>query len=506
MQTQFHTPVSAPPSAAPRRIVVIGSGFAGLAAACCLAHAGHSVTVLEKNADLGGRARVWETGGYRFDMGPSWYWMPDVFEQFFARFGKKPSDYYDLVRLDPSYRVVFGKDDNVDLPANLDALKGLFEQIEPGSAARLTAFLEQAAYKYKVGMGDYVHRPSLSIWEFVDARLIAESLRIQMVQTMHRHVTAYFKNPRLVEIMEFPVLFLGGTAREIPAMYSMMNYADIIGGTWYPRGGMVRVSEGIVALARSLGVTFHTDTEARRIVVERGQAVAVETDDARFPADVVVAGGDYHHIEQNLLAPEDRNYSEAQWDKRVMSPSSLLFYLGVNKRLKNLLHHNLFFDEGLEQHAREIYQTPQWPTRPLFYACCPSLTDPTVAPPGCENLFLLVPVAPDLEDTDAIREKYYHLVMDRLETLTGQTIRESVTVKRSYAHRDYEADYHSYKGNAYGLANTLRQTAFFKPSLRARHVSNLFFTGQLTVPGPGVPPSLISGQVVSGVVLGQMAR
>jgi phytoene desaturase len=482
--------------------VVIGSGFAGLAAACCLAQAGYAVTVLEKNADLGGRARLWHKDGFTFDMGPSWYWMPDVFEEFFARVGKKPSDYYSLVRLDPSYRVFFSPESVMDVPASLDELRRRFEEIEPGAAAQLDKFLAQAAYKYRVGMGDYVRRPSLSLWEFVDARLMGAALRLQMVQSMRSHVAAHFRDPRLVQIMEFPVLFLGGTAREIPAMYSLMNHADIMLGTWYPMGGMAAVTQGIVRLAESLGVQFRTGTEVRRIAIENGVATGVETDEGRETADVVIAGGDYHHIEQELVAPEWRTYTEVEWDRRTLSPSSLLFYLGVNKRLANLRHHNLFFDEGLEQHAHEIYRDPKWPTRPLFYVCCPSQTDPNVAPDGCENLFVLIPVAPGLEDNDATRERYYDLVMSRLEALTGQSVRDAVVVKRSYAHRDFEADYHSYKGNAYGLANTLRQTAFFKPRLRARKVRNLYFAGQMTVPGPGVPPSLISGQIVANLIVG----
>lgn len=502
---------------------MIGSGFAGLASACCLAQAGWTVTVLEKNAQLGGRARTWEAGGFTFDMGPSWYWMPDVFEEFFARFGKKPSDYYELIRLDPSYRVFFGpfpvgggtasfaqgggagyvprlEEQTLDIPADREQLKALFESIEPGSGAKLDRFLKQAEFKYRVGMGDYVRRPSLSLFEFVDARLIKESLRLDMLQSMRKHVGAYFRDQRLVQIMEFPVLFLGGTAREIPAMYSLMNYADIVGGTWYPKGGMRHIADAMLSLAQSLGVTLRASEAATKITVENGKAAGVETEEAIYPADVVVAAADYHHAEQELLPPAYRAYNEAYWDKRVMSPSSLLFYLGVNKRLQNLRHHNLFFDEGLEQHANEIYHDPKWPTRPLFYACCPTQTDSTVAPPGCENLFLLMPVAPGLEDSEETRERYYEIMMERLERFTKQSIRDAVVVKRSYAHRDFIADYHSYKGNAYGLANTLNQTAVFKPRLRSPKVSNLFFAGQLTVPGPGVPPSLLSGQIAADVI------
>ena len=485
------------------KAVIIGSGFAGMAAACCLAQAGLSVTVLEKNDQIGGRARVWKQDGFTFDMGPSWYWMPDVFEKFFARFGKKPGDYYDLQRLDPGYRVYFGKDQIVDVAADMTRLEAVFEKLEPGSMPRLREYLAQAAYKYGVGMGDYVWRPSLSIFEFMDARMIAESIRIQMLQPLHKHAIRYFKDPRLLQIIEFPVLFLGGTAHNIPAMYSMMNHADLVLGTWYPMGGMRRIAEGMEALAVELGVTLRTEAEARHITIENGHATAVQTERETLPADWIVAGGDYHYIEQNLLDEPYRNYTEAQWDKRVLSPSSLLFYLGVNKKLSGLEHHNLFFDEGLEQHAREIYDDPKWPTRPLFYVCCASKTDPSVAPEGMENIFILIPTAVDLDDGEETRERYYHLVMDRLEAMTGQSIRDAVILKRSYAHREFGEDYHSYKGNAYGLANTLKQTAFFKPSLRAHKVENLLFAGQLTVPGPGVPPSLISGQVAANVILGR---
>ncbi|MES2460886.1 MAG: phytoene desaturase family protein [Armatimonadota bacterium] len=485
------------------RAVIIGSGFAGMAAACSLAQGGLSVTVLEKNDQIGGRARVWEQDGFTFDMGPSWYWMPDIFEKFFARFGKKPSDYYDLVRLDPGYRVYFGKDQIVDVAADMSELEAAFEQREPGSAAKLREYLSQAAYKYSVGMGDYVWRPSLSIFEFMDARMIGESIRIQMLQPLHKHAARYFKDSRLLQIIEFPVLFLGGTAHNIPAMYSMMNHADLVLGTWYPMGGMRKIADAMSALAFELGVTLRTETEARRIVIENGRATGVQTVDEMLPADWVVAGGDYHHIEQNLIDEPYRNYTEAQWDKRVLSPSSLLFYLGVNKKLAGLEHHNLFFDEGLDQHAREIYDDPKWPTRPLFYVCCASKTDPSAAPEGMENVFILIPTAVGLDDPHETREYYYNLVMDRLEAMTGQSIRDAVVVKRSYAHREFGEDYYSYKGNAYGLANTLPQTAFFKPSLRARKVDNLLFAGQLTVPGPGVPPSLISGQVAANVILGR---
>lgn len=485
-----------------RRAVVIGSGFAGMAAACCLAQRGFAVTVLEKNAQTGGRARTWAKDGFTFDLGPSWYWMPDVFEQFFARFGKKPSDYYDLIRLDPAYRVVFGADDHVDISADLAELAERFEQIEPGSAAKLREFLSQAEYKYRVGMNDYVRRPSLSISEFVDTRIVKESLRLQMVQTMRSHVESFFQDERLRRILEFPILFLGGTGREIPAMYSLMNYADLVLGTWYPMGGMRKIADAMESLAIELGVQIVTDTEVTKIEIERGIAQAVVCRNGeRYEADVVVAGADYHHVEQQLIAPEYRTYDEKYWNQRVLSPSSLLFYLGVNKRLQNLKHHNLFFDEPLDPHADVIYKNPAYPDKPLFYVCCPSQTDATVAPDGCENVFVLIPLAPGLSDTDAERERQYEIVMERLERLTGQSIRDAVVVRRDYAHRDFISDYHSFKGNAYGLANTLTQTAFWKPTIKPPKIRNLFYCGQMTVPGPGVPPSLISGQIAAELII-----
>ncbi|TVT37363.1 phytoene desaturase [Hymenobacter setariae] len=481
--------------------IVIGAGFAGLSAASFLARAGWQVTLLEKNAGPGGRARVFEAERFTFDMGPSWYWMPGVFEDYFKQFGKKVSDYYELVRLDPSYQVIFGDKDTLGIPAGMPQLRQLFEELEPGSAARLDEFLAQAAYKYEVGINKFVHLPSRSVLEFVDWEIVKGAVRLDLLQSMAKHARKFFSHPKLLKLIEFPVLFLGATPENTPALYSLMNYADLALGTWYPKGGMHQIVRGMVAVAEELGVKIEYNQEVQEIVVTQGRTTGVRTATGFWPADAVVAGADYQHIEQQVLAPEYRHYSPAYWDSRTMAPSSLLFYLGVNRPLDNLLHHNLFFDEDFSQHAHEIYEAPQWPSRPLFYASVPSKTDSTVAPAGQENLFLLIPVAPDLDDPEATREKYYNLLMDRLEKHCGHPIREHVVYKRSYAHRDFVADYHSFKGNAYGLANTLKQTAILKPTLKSKKVNNLYFTGQLTVPGPGVPPSLISGQVVAGEVL-----
>ncbi len=481
-----------------KQVVVIGAGFAGLAAACHLAAEGYAVTLLEKNSTPGGRARQFTAEGFTFDMGPSWYWMPDVFEQFFAHFGKRVSDYYTLTRLDPSYAIYFGPGDRVDVPARMEALEALFEQIEPGSARHLRAFLSEAAYKYQVGMGEFVHKPSHSIWEFVDGRLLASLVRLDMFRSLARCVRKRFRNERLRQLLEFPVLFLGATPENTPALYSLMNYADMALGTWYPMGGMYRIVEAMVSLAQELGVQLRLGCPVRQIVVPNGRATGVVTADGEMiPADAVVGAADYQHIESQLLRADLRQYSDRYWETRTMAPSSLLYYVGVGKRLQHMRHHTLFFDQDFGQHAREIYETPRWPERPLFYVSVPSITDPSVAPPRCENLFILIPVAPGLTDTPEIRQYYYDVVMERLERLTGQSIRDAVVYCRSFAHADFVADYHAFKGNAYGLANTLLQTAFLKPKMRSRRVKNLFYAGQLTVPGPGVPPSLISGQIAA---------
>ena len=485
-----------------KKVIVIGSGFSGLSTAAFLAKSGrYDVTVVEKNDTLGGRARQFKADGYTFDMGPSWYWMPDVFDRFFAMFDKKVADYYELVRLDPSYTVCFGKDHFVNLPASLSELYALFEKHEPGSSTKLQQFLKEAKYKYEVGMNEFVHKPSHSIFEFADFRILQSLFKLQMFVSMESYLKRLFKNDYLLQILKFPVLFLGATPAKTPALYSLMNYADLELGTWYPKGGMVKIVEGMVSLAKELGVQFVTNAEVNQIEAHHGKVSAVHTTEASYPADVVVSGADYQHTEQKLLKKEWRYYSEKYWDSRVMAPSSLLFYLGINKRIEGLQHHNLFFDEDFGLHAHEIYESPKWPTKPLFYVCAPSKTDNEVAPPGHENLFLLMPVAPNLADGEAVRAQYFNVMMDRLEHLTNQSIKPYITYKKSFAHSDFKQAYHSFKGNAYGLANTLFQTAFLKPKMRSKKLENLFYTGQLTTPGPGVPPSIISGEVVAKEVI-----
>lgn len=481
-----------------KKVAVIGSGFAGLSAASHLAREGYAVTVFEKNASAGGRARKFEAQGFTFDMGPSWYWMPDVFERYFAAFGKKPSDYYTLERLSPSYRIYYSKDDVLDIPASIEGLCAMFDQLEPGSSKNLLKFLEEGKYKYNIGINELVYKPGLSLLELADPKLMTGVFKLHVFQSISSYIRKYFKEKKLVQLLEFPVLFLGATPQNTPALYSLMNYADMALGTWYPQGGMHKIIEGMVQLATELGVTFEFNSSVKKLELNAVKAKGLVVNDAFRPFDYIVAGADYHHVEQQLIPEGYRTYSEDYWQKRTMAPSSLIFYVGLNKKIDGVLHHTLFFDQDFIRHAEEIYEKPQWPTQPQFYISCPSKTDPTVAPPGHENIFFLIPVAPDLKDDEETRERYFNMVVERFEQMTGQTIKENIVFKRSYAHNDFIADYNAFKGNAYGLANTLMQTANLKPSIVNKKINNLFYTGQLTVPGPGVPPSLISGQVVAG--------
>lgn len=484
-----------------KTVGVIGSGFSGLAAASCLAKAGYQVTVLEKNHQLGGRARKFEVEGFVFDMGPSWYWMPEVFEQFFNLFGKKAADFYELKRLDPSYQVVFGKNDHIQIPADYNELKRVFELLEPGSGTKLDLFLNDAAYKYKVGMEEFVWKPGKSIFEFVDIRVFKSLFKLQMLSSISKQIDKLFKNEKIRNILKFPVLFLGATPENTPALYSLMNYADLKLGTWYPIGGMEKVIAGFVSIAKSQGVEFLTNCEVKEIKVENRLVSQIITDHKEFTFDYVVASADYHHVDQQLLPKEGSNYDSKYWDSRTMAPSSLLFYLGLDIKISAFEHHNLFFDKPFKLHAQEIYDDAKWPTEPLFYLCCPSKSDNFVAPEGKENVFLLMPIAPGLEDNDSIRAKYFDLICERIKNLFNVDIRNHIVYQKSYCISDFIADYHAFKGNAYGLANTLKQTAVLKPKIHNKKVNNLYYTGQLTTPGPGVPPSIISGQVVANQII-----
>ncbi len=484
-----------------KKIAVIGSGFAGLSAASCLAQAGEEVHLFEKNEQLGGRSRQFKSDGFTFDMGPSWYWMPDVFERYFKRFGYTSKDFYDLKLLDPSFSMIFEGNEEMKVPANFEELCQMFENEEKGSADKLRKFMKEAAYKYEKGVNDLVYKPGLSLMEFADLDLIKNVFRLQVFSSFSKHVRQYFKSPKLIALMEFPVLFLGAMPEDTPALYSLMNYAGLKLGTWYPMGGFHKIVEGMERIAKEQGVHIYKNEPVTKLAVQQKSVHRVMANGHSMDIDAVVGAADYNHVEQHLLDEQFRNYSPQYWAKKTFAPSSLLFYLGVKKKVPKLQHHTLFFDNNLKLHSEEIYKNKKWPTKPLFYVCCPSKTDDSVAPEGSENLFLLMPIAAGLEDGESIREEYYEVMMERLESYVGEDLRDSIVYKKSYCVSNFIEDYNAYQGNAYGLANTLMQTAHLKPSIKSKKLNNLYFAGQLTVPGPGVPPSLISGQVVAKELL-----
>jgi phytoene desaturase len=481
-----------------RVISILGSGFSSLSAACYLSRDGYDVTVYEKNSTFGGRASQLIHEGHKFDIGPSWYWMPDVFERFFADFNKKVSDYYQLTQLDPGYQVYFGISDSVLISANLEKVYELFESEESGSSIQLKKFLQTAEDNYNVAVKDLVYSPGVSPLELITPKTINKLN--QLFFSIRKQVKKNFSNPRLTKILEFPVLFLGAKPSETPAMYNFMNWADFGLGTWHPNGGMYEVVKGILRLAEDNGVKFVSNAEVKKIKVnKKGIATGIIIDDSLIQSDIVLSGADYHHTEQ-LLPINFRQYTEKYWDSKRFAPSSLLFYVGFNKKVENVSHHTLFFDVDFDAHASEIYDTLEWPKAPLFYASFPSKTDKTFAPEGKESATFLIPIAIGLEDNDDLREKYFNMIIERLEKLTNNNLKDSIKFKKSYCINDFIDDYNSYKGNAYGLANTLTQTAFLRPRIKSKKVKNLFFTGQLTVPGPGVPPALISGKIASEAI------
>lgn len=480
-----------------KTITIIGSGFSSLAASCYLAQQGNKVTIYEKNLTIGGRARQFKKDGFTFDMGPSWYWMPDVFERFFNDFNKKPSDYYELIKLNPAYRVYFGINDFISIYDNLEEIKAVFEEIEKGSSKQLEKFINQAKSNYSIAIKDLIYRPGVSPLELITKKTVLKLN--QFFNNVSSDIRKKFKNERLIQILEFPVLFLGAKPAKTPSFYNFMNYADFGLGTWHPKTGMFDVIRGIEKLALELGVTIKTNSSIEKIIVENRTATGIIVNGKTIKADIILSGADYQHTE-TLLEKEHQVYSQKYWESRIFAPSSLLFFIGFNKKIENISHHALFFDVDFNQHAADIYDNPKWPEAPLFYANFPSKTDQTAAPDGMETGFFLIPLAPGIEDNETLREAYFEKIITRFEQLTQQKIRNNIIFKESFCKNDFEADYNAYKGNAYGMANTLLQTAFLRPKLKSKKVRNLYFTGQLTVPGPGVPPALISGKLAAELI------
>ena len=488
-----------------KRIIVVGGGFGGLSAAAHLAHQGWDVTLLEKNDQVGGRARVWKTDGFTFDMGPSWYLMPEVFEEFFRSFGVERSSYYDIYRLDPYYRVFFSPEEKVDISADRAAVERVFDQLEPGGAEKLRRYLAQAEYKYNVAMGEFLYKEYRNVFQFLNRRLMTEGLKLNVFSKLDNFVERYFKDRRAKQILEYAMVFLGSSPKNAPALYSIMSHVDLNLGVYFPHGGMTSLVGGLSTLLTELGVTVELNAPVDQILVEDGRAVGVRSRGDSVRSDAVLVNADYPWAEMNLLQPEHRTYSAKYWNGRVLAPTMFIVYLGLNRKLPQLVHHNLYFTDPWDDHFADIFDRPRWPETFSYYISCASFDDPTVAPSGYENLFFLVPVAASLDDTDEIRAEYYERVLSHFEQLIGESVRESIVVSRIYSHRDFSADYNAFAGSALGLSHTLGQTAVFRPSHRSKKVDRLFYSGQYTHPGVGVPMTFISSRIISEAVTRELA-
>ncbi len=485
-----------------KRVAIIGGGFSGLSAACYLGREGYDVTVYEKNSTIGGRARVFKRDGFIFDTGPTFYWMPDIIEKFFNDFGKSASDYYELIRLDPGYEIYFGEKESVKISSEIDKIFEVFEDIEPGSSKYLKKYLKQGEYNYRVAIDKVIEKPGRSPFELIMPETISRVS--QFFTSISTDVRANLKSEKLREILEFPVLFLGAKPSRTPLFYCFMNYADMILGTWHINGGIYKLVEAMESLAKENGVKIVTDCHVDKIVTIKDRATAIRhavkqngvISVTESETDFVITSADYHFSE-TLLEEHQRNYSEKYWQKKVFAPSALLYFVAFDKKLDNISHHTLFFDSSFIEHAETIYDTPRWPDKPLFYGSFPSISDNNLAPQGKECGIFLIPVATGIKDTPELRETYFLQIISRMEKLTQQPIYQHILFKESYSLKNFTEDFHAYKGNAYGLSNILTQTAFLKPKMENRHIKNLLYTGQLTVPGPGVPPSIISGKIAS---------
>lgn len=486
-------------SEAKKNIGIIGAGLSSLYAACYLSKSGYNVTLFEKNTMIGGRSQTFGSDGFKFDMGPSWYWMPELIDTLFSDLGESRSDYFDLEKLKTSYQVFWKDNTSSKVSSNPVELNRLFDELESGGANKLDDFLSDARTKYEVAL-TLLENPGLSLTEFMKWDVIKNSLKLDVLKSVNKDVTNRFKSEKAQSILNFPVLFLGGMPNDIPSLYTLMNYADLKLGTWYPKGGMHSLAASLGEIARKNGVDIKLNSGVEEITVKDDQVDGIISNGKRYQFDYIISGADYHFTEQVLLPKEYRKYNTKYWDKRKMAPSSLIFYVGINRRIERLEHHNLFFDESFEEHGREIYKDPKWPEKPLFYLCASSKTDPNTAPEGSENLFFLMPIATDLEDNEEVRQKYFNLMLDRLKLRTGVDISTNIVFKRSFCVSDFKTEYNSYKGNAYGLANTLRQTANLKPRMKSK-LKNMFYCGQLTVPGPGIPPALISGKIAANQII-----
>jgi phytoene desaturase len=480
-----------------RKVIVIGAGFSGLSTAAYLARQGFKVEIIEKNSIPGGRARKLEADGFTFDMGPSWYWMPEVFERFFAHFDTHPLNHYELVKLNPGFRVFCEDKEHIDVPAGHDELIDLFEKIEPGSGKKLNSYLNTAHKHYRLVMNKLIYKSGNHIFEYLNPKLLSNLLFSSSLQSFSGNTRRLFKDKRLRRIMDFPMLFLGSIPSKTPALFSMINYVNFESGIWYPKGGMYKVVEAMEKVCHDFGVDISYNINVDQIDVLKGRVSSAHIGHRNFYGEYFVSSADYPHTDSHLLSTSYSNYTNKYWEKKVIGPSALIYYLGINKKIPNLLHHNLFVDVDFDKQINVAVKNPKWPENPAFFVTAASKTDESVALEGCENLVVLIPVASGLVDSGKIREHYFDMIINRLENFTGTSIREHIVYHKSYAQTDFSNDYNAYKGNAFGLANLFNQMGPFRPKISNRKLPNLFYTGHFTVPGSGVPTAIISGEIAA---------
>ncbi|HEQ72647.1 MAG TPA: phytoene desaturase [Spirochaetia bacterium] len=489
---------------AKKKVVMIGAGLAGLAGAALLARNGSEVTVVEQLDSPGGVAGRHTEAGFTFDTGPSWYLMNGVYERFFGLFGKKPADYYDLVKLEPSYRIFFGDGTTADVTTDPQATEALFERLEPEGGKKIRRFLKNSALKYRIAVDRFIYREYRSMLPFLNPALLFSGLRLDIFSKLDSFVGRYFKDPRSRQIVEFNTVFLGSSPYRTPALFSLMAHADITEGVSFPRGGVYELVKALHALCLEQGVRFKFKTPVEKIVIEKGRAAGVATSAGFIPADVVVAGTDYHHADTALVDDRYRNYSARYWKTRVIAPATFLILLGLDRPVPGLAHHNFYFASDWKRHFDSIFDRPSWPDDPSYYVGVVSKTAPAMAPAGGENLFILVPVAPGLPDTDAIRASFSRAIISHVSKVIGVPLEKHIAVKKIIAHRDFEETLHYYKGTGLGLSHTLFQTALFRPARRHRRVKNLYYTGHYTQPGIGMPMAVIGSELLAARVTREM--
>ncbi|MCU0667201.1 MAG: phytoene desaturase family protein [Patescibacteria group bacterium] len=482
-----------------KKVAIIGAGFGGLSAAAYLSRDGYDVTVFEKNDQPGGRAIIEKHKGFVFDMGPSWYMMPDVFDDYFADFGYKTRDFYKLVQLKPAYRV-YNQNSKFDVSSVKDNGLENLEKLFPGVKQGLEKYLDITGKEYRYIREHLLEKDYLKTGHTLNTKTFRMLGKPERLRSYHYRVNKYVKNQDAQKILEFMTVFMGGSPQNIPGIYSLLGYVDMELGIWYPMGGFGEVVRQFENLAKDQGAKFVYSAEVDKIITNSNKATGISVNGKTINFDIVVANGDYHHIEQDLLPANKRSYTESYWQKRTLSPSAVLAYLGVDKKVTGLLHHTMFFDADWYGHFDKVFEHTEWSENPLFYVGTPSKTDPIVAPGGNENIIILAPMANGLNPTKKQKEDLIDSLIKRMENKINCKFSNNIVYKKIIDQDYFESSFNSYRGNAFGLAHSLRQSAVFRPRMQSKKLSNLFYVGQYTNPGTGVPMVVLSGKIIAKVV------